>query len=92
MKIGIIGRHSAMMETALAVAAETGHSAVGTMADAEALSWIAARAIEALVIGGGVEGGSRRALVEACTQHGVRAVEIFGPGNLRAALLELPRG
>lgn len=80
-----------MMETALGVAAETGHVAVGTMTDAEAMGWIEARSIEALVVGGGVEPPSRRALGAACSQHGVRLVEIFGPGNLRGALVELGR-
>jgi len=86
MRIGIIGRHPALLDTALDTARASGHAPVGTTSDAEATAWIEAGRIEALVIGGGVEPESRAALTAACTTSGVQVVDVFGPGHLRAAL------
>jgi hypothetical protein len=89
MKIGIIGRHPAVLEGALALARELGHEAVGTSADDEALRWLADRTVAALVIGGGVEPAARAKLLAACKESAVRPVEVFGPENLRAVLAAL---
>lgn len=78
-----------MMETALATAARLGHQARGTIDDAQALAWLQDRAIQALVIGGGVEEPSRSILLQACAQAGVRDVQVFGPGHLESALAAL---
>jgi hypothetical protein len=91
MRIGIIGRHQGILAGAIASAEELGHAAVGTTDDSEAMAWISAASIGALVIGGGVEQASRSALLAACTNAGIRPIEIFGPGNLRPALLALSR-
>jgi hypothetical protein len=89
MRIGILGRHASLMATAIVAAARSGHEARGTLEDADALAWIRDAAIHALVIGGGVEPASRRALLDACAQHGIRPVEIFGPTMLEDALRAL---
>jgi hypothetical protein len=89
MKIGIIGRHPGMMDTALATAARLGHEVQGTLEDAQALAWLQDRAIQALVIGGGVEEPSRHQLLQACTQAGVQAMQVFGPGHLESQLVAL---
>ena len=89
MKIGIIGRHPHIMETALATAGHVGHEAIGTLEDAVALQWISQRQIGALVIGGGVEAASRQILLQACAAQGIQPVEIMGPGQLESALRAL---
>jgi hypothetical protein len=89
MNIGIVGRHPPTLETAMTTVARLGHAAKGALDDDEAVAWMRDGAIEVLVIGGGVEQASRRTLLEACAAHGVRPVEVFGPGSLEKALLEL---
>lgn len=89
MNIGVIGRHPAILERALALIGSHGHSARGTLIDAEALAWVRSRAVQCLLIGGGVDDPSRKALLDACTNHQVRAVEVFGPHNLERVVAEL---
>jgi hypothetical protein len=89
MRIGIIGRHESMLQTAVAKTRELGHAGVGTVDDAVALNWLEAKAVDALVIGGGVEPASRHILIEACSRSGVAAHEVFGPGNLERTLRSL---
>ena len=89
MRIGIIGRHPGLLDTALDTARASGHAPLGTTSDAEAFAWIEAGRIDALVIGGGVEAASRAALTTACAASGVQVVDVFGPGNLRTALASL---
>jgi hypothetical protein len=89
MNIGIVGRHRPLLDTAMATAARVGHTAKGTLDDDEAVAWIRDGAIEALVIGGGVEQASRQTLLDACATHGVRPVEVFGPAMLEQALRDL---
>jgi hypothetical protein len=48
-----------------------------------------AGAIQALVIGGGVESPARQTLLDACVTYGVRPVEVFGPSMLEEALRAL---
>lgn len=89
MNIGIIGRSTDLLARALATAQELGHSAIGTVSDAEALAWISANQVRALVIGGGVEASSRQVLSAACNAAGVKVLEVFGPQNLRALLASI---
>jgi hypothetical protein len=92
MNLGIIGRHQALLDTAVATATRLGHFAQGTLIDSEAIAWVNQGAIAALVIGGGVEDPSRRALLEACAHKAIRPVEVFGPGHLEEALKTLESG
>jgi hypothetical protein len=89
MHVGIIGHHPGILTAAIATTEDLGHTAIGTTSDEEAMSWLAGKVVSALVIGGGVEPASRSMLLGACTQYGVRPVEVFGPDNLRAALASL---
>jgi hypothetical protein len=86
MNLGIIGRNQALLDAAVSTAAHLGHSAKGTLNDAQAIAWVAQGSIAGLVIGGGVEQASRSLLLEACSKHGVRPIEVYGPGNLEKAL------
>ncbi len=92
MRVGILGRHRAMLDAAMGLARERGFEALGTTEDAEALAWIDSGRIDALSIGGGVEAGSRAILLTACADAGVVALEVFGldgPNGLDAALARL---
>jgi hypothetical protein len=89
MRVGIIGRHESILQTAMAKASDLGHAGVGTIDDAVALDWLQAKAVDALVIGGGVEPASRQRLIEACRRSAVAAHEVFGPDGLERALRSL---
>lgn len=89
MTIGILGRHESLLATAITTAERLGHVARGTTRDGEALDWIREGTIQAIVIGGGVDATSRQTVLAACTVHGVRAVEVCGPGHLAQALAAL---
>jgi hypothetical protein len=89
MRVGIIGRHASILGTAVGQAEALGHVTLGTVDDAVALRWIEDGAIEALVIGGGVEPESRQRLLDACRQAQVTAHEVFGPNHLEQALRKL---
>jgi hypothetical protein len=54
--------------------------------DENALALIRSRAIDVLMIGGGVEAASRMLLLAACAERGVRPLEVFGPDKLQQAL------
>lgn len=89
MNLGIIGRHQALLDTAVATDTRLGHFAQGTLIDSEAIAWVNQGAIAGLVIGGGVEDCSRRAHLEACANQAIRPIEVFGPGHLEEALNSL---
>jgi hypothetical protein len=89
MRIGILGRDAALMREALDLAEGAGHDARGTLIDHEALAWVRGGQVAALLVGGGVEPTSRTVVMAECAKHGVRAVEIAGPGVLGHALNEL---
>jgi hypothetical protein len=89
VRIGIIGRDSSLLRQALELGEGAGHDARGTLDDAEALAWVRAGQVNALLIGGGVEPASRDALVAACEESDVRSVLVSGPGVLGDALLRL---
>jgi hypothetical protein len=91
MDIGIVGRHAHLLATAMETAARVGHAARGTLEDDDAIAWMREGAIQALVIGGGIEPPARRALLDACAAYGVRPIEIFGPSMLEGALQSLLR-
>lgn len=89
MNVGVVGRHAAILERVLALVSSHGHSAKGTLVDADALSWINSRDVQYLLIGGGVEDASRKSLLAACAAHQVQAIEVFGLHNLELAIAGL---
>jgi hypothetical protein len=89
MKIGILGRQPAMMQRALALAAAAGHEAIGELTDAAMTRHLESGAVQALVIGGGVETASRTAMRALAAAHGVRVLEPSGPDQLPAMLAAL---
>lgn len=89
MRVGILGRHRAMLDAAMGLARERGFEALGSTEDAEAMAWVASGRIDALSIGGGVEAESRAMMLAACADAGIVALEVFGldgPNGLGAAL------
>jgi hypothetical protein len=86
VRVGVIGHHESLLQTALVKAGELGHVAIGTLEVAAALDWVEAKSVDALVIGGGVEPVTRRLLLAACRRSGVPGYEVFGPGNLQSTL------
>jgi hypothetical protein len=89
MKIGILGRQPAMMQRALALAAAAGHEAIGELSDAALARHLEGGALQALIIGGGVEPASREAMRALAATHGVRVLEPAGPDQLPALLSAL---
>ncbi len=88
-RLGILGRQPAMLQAALAQARALGLVAQGSTDDDTVLGWITTRAIDALIIGGGVEAATRQRLEPACRAAGVRVVPVASPAMLGEALRAL---
>ena len=82
MKVLLVGRHQAMMDTALSVLHNAGFEATGALTDDHALREIASGIFRVVTIGGGVETASRERLKSAAKQNGTMALDVFGLDDL----------
>jgi uncharacterized membrane protein len=71
----VVARAQQVIDAVLAVLRGDGFDAEGITADDEALARLAAGDVTTVVIGGGVEPASRRALRQACSTHDVKIIE-----------------
>lgn len=88
MHILVLGRHPAMLQNALQRLTEQGYSATGYTTDAETLQALQTGAIDLVVIGGGVEDASRRAIKAGAKTHAplTKVIDVYGPQQLLAAV------
>jgi hypothetical protein len=89
MKVGILGRQPPLMDRALAAVRDAGHEAVGALDDAVMQAHLERRSIDALLIGGGVEAGSRERLHALGAAQGIPVLDVWGPDRLREVLHRL---
>ena len=92
MRVLVIGRHSEIMQLALARLREEGYDADGALDDDSARTRIAKGGYDAIAIGGGVEPASRAAIRAWTSTHLPRArlVDVFGADSLLARLKSTP--
>lgn len=82
MKVLLVGRDQAMMNTALKIAASFDHEPTGVLTDDNAIHEIESGVYAAVTIGGGVEPASRKAIKVAAGEHNTIALDVFGPDDL----------
>ncbi len=81
MELLVIGRDAEIVATATATFAGHGITATGVTLDAEAIDQIAAGTVTHLLIGGGVEPGSRKLLRDNGAAHGVEVIDVARGGR-----------
>jgi DNA-binding NtrC family response regulator len=79
-RILVVGRHASIMSRVRDLLAAEGITTITATTDAEALAAIEAGPVDALLLGGGVEPQSRRALADAfaSAQPGRPIIEHYG--------------
>lgn len=75
MKVLVIGRLQRILDAVIPVLQEAGFTASGVRTTAEAVTGVRSGAVDALIIGAGVDRRSWRALRSACAEHDVRVIE-----------------
>ena len=88
MQILVLGRHPAMLQNALARLTQQGYVATGYTADAETVQALQSSIIDLVVIGGGVEDESRRAIKAAANARSplTKVIDVYGPQQLLAVV------
>ncbi|WP_242888620.1 hypothetical protein [Actinomadura litoris] len=75
MTVLVIGRGRAIVDSVTTAMSEHGIEGTGVTVDADAIAHLGGGDVDLLVIGGGVEPGSRSLLKKQAATHGVRVLE-----------------
>ncbi|WP_242909377.1 hypothetical protein [Actinomadura terrae] len=75
MTVLVVGRGRHIVDSVIAAMGGHGIEGTGVTVDADALAHLGGGNIDLLVIGGGVEAGSRSLLKKQAAAHGVRVLE-----------------